>query len=148
MIAISIALPVVREAAGGKCQCPDDVIREFGEFAPLAQEVLLVGTLDTRNRIIDRHMITLGTLGSSLAQPREVFRCAISDSAAGIVLVHTHPSGDPSPSPEDIKITRQLVEAGRILEISVLDHVILGRKADGRVDYVSLRETGMVEFKS
>ena len=148
-LSFTVSLPVVRESKGGPCKCPDDVLREFGELGQLAQEVLVVLTLDTKNGVIDRHLVTIGTLNCSLAHPREVFRPAISDNAAAIVLAHPHPSGDPTPSPEDVRITRQLVEAGRVLEINVADHVIIGRKRpDGRFDYLSLRESGMVQFSS
>ena len=79
--------------------------------------------------------------------PREVFRKAIRESSASVVLAHNHPSGDPTPSAEDVRITRQLVEAGRVIDIKVLDHVVLGRlSADRDRAYVSLREEGLVDF--
>ena len=90
--------------------------------------------------------ITRGILDASLVHPREVFKEAIRSNAAAIVLVHNHPSGDPTPSSEDIRITRQLVEAGKIVQIDVLDHIVIGRAdANGR-EYVSLRESGLVSF--
>lgn len=91
--------------------------------------------------------ITRGILDASLVHPREVFKEAIRSSSAAIVLVHNHPSGDPTPSNEDLRITRQLVEAGRVVDIEVLDHVILGRRhgTDGR-DFLSLRESGLISF--
>jgi DNA repair protein RadC len=81
--------------------------------------------------------------GSGLVHPREVFRAAILDGAGAIILAHNHPSGDPTPSSEDIRITRQLVEAGKILDIEVLDHVVVGR---GERPFLSLRESGLVSF--
>jgi len=91
--------------------------------------------------------ITRGILDASLVHPREVFKEAIRTSSAALVLVHNHPSGDPTPSPEDVRITRQLVEAGRIVDIEVLDHIILGRAGEDRPrDFLSLRESGFVAF--
>lgn len=91
--------------------------------------------------------ITRGILDASLVHPREVFKEAIRTSSAALLLAHNHPSGDPAPSAEDLRITRQLVEAGRVVDIEVLDHVILGRRhgTDGR-DFLSLRESGLVSF--
>lgn len=92
-------------------------------------------------------LITRGILDASLVHPREVFKEAVRTSSAAVVLVHNHPSGDPQPSPEDIRITRQLIEAGRVMDIEVLDHIILGRTDEGRAqDFVSLRESGLVVF--
>ena len=132
-----------------KVSSPEDVLMVLRERARLAEEeVFWVLLLDTKNRLKRPPLeITKGTLNTSLAHPREVFKEAIRTSCASIVLAHNHPSGDPTPSPEDVRITRQLVEAGRIVEIHVLDHIILGRqRADERLDYLSLRETGMVQF--
>ncbi len=91
--------------------------------------------------------ITRGILDASLVHPREVFKEAIRSSSAALVLLHNHPSGDPTPSAEDLRITRQLVEAGRVVDIEVLDHVIMGRRhgTDGR-DFLSLRESGLISF--
>jgi DNA repair protein RadC len=87
--------------------------------------------------------ISDGTLDTLLVHPREVFEKAISAGAAAIVLVHNHPSGDPTPSEADIKVTRDLIRAGQLLKIEVLDHVIIGRATQERPkDYVSLRELG------
>ena len=87
--------------------------------------------------------ISDGTLDTILVHPREVFKPAISANAAAIVLTHNHPSGDPTPSEADIKVTRDLIRAGQLLKIEVLDHVILGRKTEDRQkEYVSLRELG------
>ncbi len=107
-------------------------------------EVFQVLLLNTRRRLIDEPVkIADGTLDTILVHPREVFRPAIAASAAAIVLVHNHPSGDPTPSEADIKVTRDLIRAGQLLKIEVLDHVILGRASEQRPkDYVSLRELG------
>ena len=99
--------------------------------------------LNTRRRMIGVQNVSQGTLDTLLVHPREVFAAAISKRAAAIVLVHNHPSGDPTPSEADIKVTRDLIRAGQILKIEVLDHLILGRRTDERPkDYVSLRENG------
>ena len=99
--------------------------------------------LNTRRRLIRIEKLSQGTLDTLLVHPREVFRSAIAANAAAILLVHNHPSGDPTPSEADIKVTRDLIRAGQLLKIDVLDHVILGRATDERPrDFVSLRELG------
>jgi DNA repair protein RadC len=99
--------------------------------------------LNTRKRLIRVDDISQGTLDTILVHPREVFRAAIVANAAGIVLLHNHPSGDPTPSEADIKVTRDLIRAGQLLKIEVVDHVIIGRATAERVkDYSSLRELG------
>ena len=99
--------------------------------------------LNTRRRMIGMQNLSQGTLDTLLVDARLVFAPAISKRAAAIVLAHNHPSGDPTPSEADIKVTRDLIRAGQLLKIEVLDHVILGRRTDERPrDYVSLREAG------
>jgi len=99
--------------------------------------------LNTRKKLIRVEEISDGTLDTILVHPREVFRAAITANAAGIVLVHNHPSGDPTPSEADIKVTRDLIRAGQLLKIEVVDHVIIGRATAARAkDYSSLRELG------
>ena len=99
--------------------------------------------LNTRRKLIRVEQVSQGTLDSLLVHPREVFKLAIAANAAAIVLVHNHPSGDPTPSEADIKVTRDLIRAGQLLKIEVLDHVILGRRTQERArDYASLRELG------
>jgi DNA repair protein RadC len=99
--------------------------------------------LNTRRRLIRVERISQGTLDSLLVHPREVFKPAIAANAAAVVLVHNHPSGDPTPSEADIKVTRDLIRAGQLLKIEVLDHIILGRATEERrKDFVSLRELG------
>lgn len=100
-------------------------------FARLAtdakQEEFHIVTLDTKNQVIGKHQITVGTLDASLVHPREVFRAAIKDAASSVILVHNHPSGDPTPSREDVAVTRRLTESGKLIGIDVLDHIVLGR---------------------
>ena len=99
--------------------------------------------LNTRKKLIRVEEISQGLLDTLLVHPREVFRAAIAANAAGIVLVHNHPSGDPTPSEADIKVTRDLIRAGQLLKIEVVDHVIIGRATAERAkDYSSLRELG------
>ena len=86
-------------------------------------------------------LITRGILNSSLVHPREVFRAAIAEAAAGIIVVHNHPSGDPTPSADDRAVTRQLVDAGRLLDVPVYDHVVIG---GGGERYVSFAEAGLL----
>lgn len=100
------------------------------------QEEFHIVTLDTKNQVIDTHQITVGTLDASLVHPREVFKKAIRDSARSIILVHNHPSGDPTPSKEDFQVTARLDEVSRIIGIDVLDHIVLGAFSS-----VSIRES-------
>ena len=102
------------------------------------QEHFVVLYLDTRNRVMDREVLYKGSLNSSLVRIAEVFRGAIRRNCAAIIVAHNHPSGEPNPSPEDVALTRQLVEAGKLMEVEVLDHVIIGQSR-----FVSLRERGM-----
>jgi DNA repair protein RadC len=106
-------------------------------------ETLQVLCLNTRHRLVRVDEIADGTLDTLLVHPREVFKSAITANAAAIVLAHNHPSGDPTPSEADIKVTRDLIRAGQLLKIDVLDHVIIGRATmERQKDYVSLRELG------
>jgi DNA repair protein RadC len=99
--------------------------------------------LNVRKKLIRAEEISQGLLDTILVHPREVFRAAIVANAAGVVLVHNHPSGDPTPSEADIKVTRDLIRAGQLLKIEVVDHVIMGRATPERAkDYASLRELG------
>jgi DNA repair protein RadC len=109
----------------------------------LIVESFQVLLLNTRKRLIRVDEISRGTLDTILVHPREVFRAAIVANAAGVVLIHNHPSGDPTPSEADIKVTRDLIRAGQLLKIEVVDHVIIGRATAERAkDYSSLRELG------
>lgn len=101
------------------------------------QEQFHIVTLDTKRQVIDAHLITVGTLDSSLVHPREVFRPAIRDAASAILLAHNHPSGDPTPSRADLAVTQRLVEAGKLIGIEILDHIIIGNPS-----VLSLRANG------
>ncbi len=118
-----------------------DLLREENRF--LEVETFQAVLLNTRRRLIRVEKLSQGTLDTILVHPREVFRAAITANAACVILVHNHPSGDPTPSEADIKATRDLIRAGQLLKIEVLDHVILGRATAERTkDYASLRELG------
>ncbi|MCI0533592.1 MAG: DNA repair protein RadC [Verrucomicrobiales bacterium] len=118
-----------------------DMLREENRLYEV--EHFQIVLLNTRRKLIRIEQISQGTLDTLLIHPREVFKSAILANASSLVLVHNHPSGDPTPSEGDIKVTRDLIRAGQLLKIDVLDHVILGRRSEERPrDYVSLRELG------
>lgn len=148
---LELARRLAREGVGRQplVTSPDDVASILREDARLLEnEVFWVLMLDTRKRMINAPFkVSEGILDASLVHSREVFKRSVSSSAQAIILSHNHPSGDPTPSAEDIKITRRMVEAGRLLEIPVLDHVIVGRRQQGEEsDFVSIRESGLVKF--
>ena len=96
------------------------------EMGRLDREQIRVVMLDTRNGVIDVEIVSIGTINSCIGHPREIFKSAIVKSAASIIIVHNHPSGDPSPSPEDFALTKRLIGVGKFLGIEVLDHVVIG----------------------
>ena len=111
-------------------KCAKDVFDYVSKRLPSKdKEHFIILHLDSRNRIIKDEVISIGTLNVSIIHPREVFKSAIKESTNAIILVHNHPSGEPSPSHEDNKITKRLLEAGELLNIKVLDHVILGNES-------------------
>ena len=118
---------------------PTDVAQLLmAEMSHLDQEHFRVLYLDTRNRLLGSETVYVGSLNASHIRVAEVFRDAIKRNCAAIIVVHNHPSGDPTPSPEDVEVTRQLVAAGKLLDIEVLDHLIIGQQR-----FVSLRERGL-----
>lgn len=125
---------------GAPVRSPRDVVAVFApRLEDLPVEEFHVAVLDAQHRLERDVTVTRGILNSSLVHPREVFREAIAERAASVILVHNHPSGDPTPSPDDRAVTEQLVAAGRVLDIPVHDHVIIGR---GR--YTSFAEAGLL----
>ncbi len=117
---------------------PEDVADMFmREMAALDREHFRAVLLNTKNRILGVRTISIGSLNASIVHAREVFKAAVAESAQAIVLVHNHPSGLPEPSTEDIVVTERLAEAGRILGIEILDHIVLGSQG-----FVSLKEMG------
>lgn len=119
---------------------PEKVWEELKGIRDSKKEHFVVFYLDTRNQVIKQDIISIGTLNASLVHPREVFEPAIQHNAAQIIIAHNHPSGDIEPSEEDKKITQRLQDAGKILGIEVLDHIIVVDKS-----WLSLREAGVIE---
>lgn len=147
MLQINFEVGMVKESCEKvSCRTPEDIYCEMADIGKLSQEAFFVLTMNSKRKIIDKHMCVLGLLDCCPVHPREVFRSAITDSACSIILVHNHPSGDPTPSKEDCDITRRLVEAGRILGINVLDHVVIGRPDENQPGYVSMREKNLAAF--
>lgn len=118
---------------------PSDVAQLLmAEMAHLEQEHLRVLYLDTRNRLLGSETVYVGSLNASHIRVGEVFREAVKRNCAAIIVAHNHPSGDPTPSPEDVEVTRQLVAAGKLLDIELLDHMVIGQQR-----FVSLRERSL-----
>ena len=120
--------------AGPSFESPEAVYLFNRDLARESREHFAVLLLNSRNRIVDRSIVSVGSLNASIVHPREVFRPAIEMTAAAMVLVHNHPSGDPMPSRDDIEIARRLIRGGELLGIQVLDHVIVARDS-----YLSMR---------
>ena len=120
--------------------CPDDVRKLLGpEMAPLAQEQLRVLLLNTKNQVLGQRVVYQGNVNSSIVRPAEVLRPAVIEAVPSIIISHNHPSQDPTPSPEDAAITRDIAEAGKLLGIELLDHVVIGGER-----FVSLKERGLM----
>ena len=138
---------LVREKLGRyelprKIGSPEDAYKAITTITNVqeeAQEVFGILILNTKNKIVAVHEISRGTLNASMVHPREVFKPAILHNAAAIICFHNHPSGDPKPSKEDIEITKRLIEVGKIMEIGIFDHIIVG---DDR--YISLKGRGVI----
>lgn len=149
-IELAAAFEIGKRLARGKSLAPlmDTPKRIFdafgGEMMALRQESLRVLLLDSKLRLIRAEEISRGSLNECLAHPREIFRQAYIHSAYGIAIIHNHPSGDPTPSAADLRITRNLAEAAKLLQITLLDHVILGSPDGGRSPYYSFREAGIL----
>lgn len=133
--------PIIEQAAHAAAFWREHITK--APWIPLGRECLCVLLLNSRRRLIGYELVSIGSLDSVMAHPADVFRAAIIAGAGTIILLHNHPSGDPSPSDGDIKVTRDLIRSGQLNRIDLLDHVIMGRpeKVGGR-DYASLRELG------
>ena len=119
---------------------PQDVMDVLStEYDNAVVEMAQMLALDTKNKIIGIFVISTGSLNASIIHPRDIFQRAILSNAASVILAHNHPSGDPTPSSEDTELTKKLVDAGKILDIPILDHVVIG---DGK--FVSLKERGII----
>lgn len=140
-------IALIREKIGRyeiprKIGSPDDAYNAITTITNVqeeAQEVFGILILNTKNKVVAVHEISRGSLNASIVHPREVYKAAILHNASSIICFHNHPSGDPKPSKEDIEITQTLVEAGEILGIKVLDHIIIGDE-----EYISLKEKGVM----
>lgn len=141
----SVSLRVVREYNSilypqRKVTTPDEAVLIFREFiGDLDREMFCVLTLDSKNHPTALQRVSLGTLNASIVHPREVFKFAILSNAASIIACHNHPSGDPTPSIEDISISERLHESGQLLGIELLDHIILGQN-----QFSSMKERGVI----
>ncbi len=125
---------------GNTVESPDHIAKlMIPRMRNLKKEFLRGIYLDAKKRMIGNDIISIGCLNTNSVHPREVFSTAVRDSAAGMILVHNHPSGDPSPSDDDVKFTKKLIKSGKLLGIEIVDHVIIGRNG-----YVSFREMGII----
>ncbi len=137
---IARRLEAFNEEAKPVIHSPEDVYRRiYPGLRGQKKEKFIELCLDTKNHVIKEDIISIGSLNANIVHPREVFKTALAESAAHIIVAHNHPSGDPSPSKEDIEITKKLVETGKIMGIEVLDHIIIG---EGR--HFSMKEAGHI----
>lgn len=141
----SITLKMVRETSAdflaetNQIRCPTDAAYILmPHMQELDREHLVAVLLDTRNRVIGINTVAVGSLNSTAVSMRELFKPALLANAAGLIVAHNHPSGDPTPSPEDVAITRDMVQAGQLLGVQILDHVVIGAGT-----FVSLKERGL-----
>jgi DNA repair protein RadC len=116
---------------------PEDVVPWLAEWREARREHFVAFDLNARHQLIARRLVSVGSLSASIVHPREVFQPAVATSAAGIIVAHNHPSGDPEPSPEDVAVTRRLRDAGELLGIDLLDHLVVAGRG-----YVSLKSRG------
>ena len=125
---------------GSQASCPEDVYRLVGpEMQNLVQEQVQVILLDTKRHVLDVVMVYQGNISSAIVRPAELLRDAVIANAPALVLTHNHPSGDPEPSPQDVRMTKDLVEAADVLGIELADHVVIGRGS-----FVSLKQRGLL----
>jgi len=139
MACLELGRRIFHNGEGICLRTPEAVYEHLRSMSRLRKEAFRGLYLDVKGGLIHDEIVSLGTLTMNLVHPREVFRPALERSAANVILAHNHPSGDPTPSAEDLSVTRQLVEVGRLVDIQVLDHVIIG----GR-NFVSLRRKGLL----
>lgn len=144
---VQVALSCVKESTVCPVRTPESIANLCSDMRGLLQESIQIITISSKINLIGRHMVTLGLVNSTQVHPREVFRNAILDSASAIVMIHNHPSGDSTPSAEDVRITKQMIEAGNIIDIKLIDHIIIGRPMiPTDRGFVSMREQGLCAF--
>jgi len=144
---VRIKLMLVREDGNvvpRRIRTPEDVSQYANELRSQPHEQFAVIPLTSKNYAIGLHIASMGTLDAALISPANVFKAALLANAAACILAHNHPSGDATVSAEDIRVTKQIIEAGRIMSISVLDHVVLGATDK----FTSLRESGLADFRA
>ena len=128
---------------GDVIHAPHDTLTYVAAIARERREHMMVLLLNARNQVIETHITSVGHLSSCLVHPRETFQAAVKATAAAIILAHNHPSGDTSPSQDDVSLTRRMQQAGEILGIDLLDHVIVG-VVNGEIEIESLKERGLI----
>ena len=134
---LELARRAIGPAPGIELSRPDDVVPLLHEWCGARREHFVGFYLNARNQLLARILVSVGSLSASIVHPREVFEPAIVRGAAGVIVAHNHPSGDPEPSPEDVSVTRRLADAGSLLGIELLDHVVVAERG-----YVSLKQRG------
>lgn len=142
---IQTKVMTVKEASENKISSESQVLELCKDMVSMAQESFQILTLNAKHFVIDRHMITLGLVNQSLVHMREVLRPCIMDAACSYIAVHNHPSGDLTPSPDDIFITRKLIEVSKLIDIPILDHVIVGER-DSKSNCLSMKAQGLFAF--
>lgn len=136
---LEIAKRIFKNDSTVKITSPEDVLKVVGDIRDKKKEHFVALFLDARNQLIVTETISIGTLNASIVHPRDVFAPALRCSAASIIIAHNHPSGDPEPSKEDIIITEKIVSAGKILDITLIDHLIVAKD-----DFFSFKKKGMI----
>lgn len=135
-----IAIELYRPTTPTYIKSPQDVYDLLAaELRHLQQEHFICIYLNVKNSVIGQETLAIGSLNATIVHPREIFKLAMRRSSASIICVHNHPSGDPTPSPQDIELTKRLIIAGEIIGIDVLDHVVIGGRK-----YISMKEQGFV----
>lgn len=144
--AFELGARVARESlANDPLDSPERIHERFApQLAHLPQEHVLVAVVDSRLRHIGTSVVSVGTVNESSAHPREILRPVLSRGGYGFILIHNHPSGDPSPSNSDLQVTRRINEAAELMQLRFLDHIVIGRPSPGREPYFSFREAGIV----
>jgi len=124
---VPVSVPLVRETTGPGLLNPADAARCCADLRDLGQEAFIVLTVSQKHAIIARRVVSIGTLSESICHMRDVFRAAIEDNAARVIVAHNHPSGDPTPSHADRALTERLIASGKLLGVALLDHLVIGR---------------------